>query len=115
MSRMHLATQHPIRMGAVSGVHQYFKGRVTCLQIYGMMMNSNQIATIKKKCAARDRKWPSANISMQSMYLTIIPQARVRSEMLDSQRGGKRRVGYNQLLFNKREWNNCFLLTAPKT
>ena len=60
MKRIHLATQHPIRMGAVSGVDQYFRGRITCLQIYGMMLNSNQIAAIKKKCAARDRKWLNA-------------------------------------------------------
>ena len=29
--------------------------------------------------------------------------------MIDSQRGAKRRVGYNQLISNKREWNNCFI------
>ena len=29
--------------------------------------------------------------------------------MIDSQRGAKRRVGYNHLISNKREWNNCFV------
>ena len=29
------------------------------------------------------------------VYLTIIPQARVGYEMIDSQRGEYRRVGYN--------------------
>ena len=29
--------------------------------------------------------------------------------MIDSQRGAKRRVGYNHLIYNKREWNNCFI------
>ena len=29
--------------------------------------------------------------------------------MVDSQRGAKRRVGYNNLIYNKREWNNCFI------
>ena len=29
--------------------------------------------------------------------------------MIDSQRGAKRRVGYNNLISNKREWNNCFI------
>ena len=29
--------------------------------------------------------------------------------MIDSQRGARRRVGYNQLISNKREWNNCFI------
>ena len=56
MSRIYLATQHPVRIGAVNHVRQYFKGRVTCLQIYGMVLNANQIATIQKKCAAKDRK-----------------------------------------------------------
>ena len=41
--------------------------------------------------------------------LTIIPRARVRYEVIDSQRGPKRRVGYNHLISNKREWNNCFI------
>ena len=29
--------------------------------------------------------------------------------MIDSQRGAKHRVGYNHLISNKREWNNCFI------
>ena len=29
--------------------------------------------------------------------------------MIDSQRGAKRRVGYNHLIFIKRSWNNCFI------
>ena len=29
--------------------------------------------------------------------------------MRDSQRGAKRRVGFNHLISNKREWNNCFI------
>lgn len=56
MSRIYLATGYPVRMGAVTGVGQYFKGRVTCLQIYGTALTADQIPTIKKKCAARDRK-----------------------------------------------------------
>ena len=43
------------------------------------------------------------------LYLTIIPRARVGYEVIDSQRGAKRRVGYNHLISNKREWNNCFI------
>ena len=34
--------------------------------------------------------------------------------MIDSQRGALRRVGYNHLISNKREWNNCFIKNAPK-
>ena len=45
------------------------------------------------------------------LYLTIIPQARIGYEVIDSQRGAKRRVCYNHLISNKREWNNnyCFI------
>ena len=43
------------------------------------------------------------------IYLTIIPRARVGYEVIDSQRGAQRRVGYNHLISNKREWNNCFI------
>ena len=34
--------------------------------------------------------------------------------MIDSQPGVQRRVGYNNLIFNEREWNNCFIKNAPK-
>ena len=47
--------------------------------------------------------------STHCLYLTIIPRARVGYEVIDSQRGAKRRVGYNHLICNKREWNNCFI------
>ena len=42
-------------------------------------------------------------------YLTIILRARVGYDMIDSQRDAHRRVGYNHLISNKREWNNCFI------
>ena len=32
--------------------------------------------------------------------------------MIVSQRGTKRRVGYNHLISNKRGWNNCFIKNA---
>ena len=34
--------------------------------------------------------------------------------MVDSQRGGQRRVGYNHLTSSKREWINCFIRNVPK-
>ena len=42
--------------------------------------------------------------------LTNIPQALVGYEIVDSQRG----VGYNYLISNNGEWNNCFMKNAPK-
>ena len=49
------------------------------------------------------------HLKTQWVYLTIIPRARVGYEMIDSQQGAKRRVGYNHLISNKRKWNNCFI------
>jgi len=49
------------------------------------------------------------NERLRIQYLTIIPQARVGYEVIDSQQGAKRRVGYNHVISNKREWNNCFI------
>ena len=40
---------------------------------------------------------------------TIISRARVGYEIIDSQREAQSRVGYNHLISNKREWNNCFI------
>ena len=47
-------------------------------------------------------------------YLTIIQREHVGYEMLDSQHGVQRRVGYNHLISNQREWNNCFIKNALK-
>jgi hypothetical protein len=41
-------------------------------------------------------------------YLAVIPWARVGYEVINNQRGSGR-VGYNHLISNKREWNNCFI------
>ena len=49
-----------------------------------------------------------------TVYLTIIPRGRVGYEMVNSQRGAQRRVGYNYLISNKREWNNCFIKNPHK-
>ena len=48
------------------------------------------------------------------MYLTTIPRLPVGYEMVVSQRGAQRRVGYNHLIPNKPEWNNCFIKNAHK-
>ena len=36
-------------------------------------------------------------------------------EVIDSQRDAKRQVGYNHLISNKREWNNCFIKNHQQT
>ena len=51
---------------------------------------------------------------LDNRQLTIIPRVCVGYEMVDSQRGVYRRVSYNQLISNKREWNNFFIEDTPK-
>ena len=41
-------------------------------------------------------------------------EASVGYELIDNQRGAQRRVGYNHLISNKREWNNCFIKSNQK-
>ena len=47
-------------------------------------------------------------------YLTVIPLALVGYEMINSQLGTTRLVGYNHLISNKREWTNCFIKKRPQ-
>ena len=48
-------------------------------------------------------------LTLNRFLLTIILRAHVGYEMINNQRGDKRRVGYNHLISNKCEWNNCFI------
>ena len=41
--------------------------------------------------------------------ISLLVSKQVGYEVIDSQRGAKRRVGYNHRISNKREWNVCFI------
>ena len=47
--------------------------------------------------------------TIHTIYLTIIPRTCDGYEFLDSGRGAEHRLSYHKLIFNKREWNNCFI------
>ena len=38
----------------------------------------------------------------------------IEYEIIDSQQDASRRVGYNHVIPNKREWNNCFIKSNPE-
>ena len=71
-----LATQFSIRIGAWASPSQafYFKGRISHLHIYAEALTISNIQAV-------------GCIPPKGRYLTIIPQARVGYEMVDSQRG----------------------------
>lgn len=45
-----LATNYPARMGARRGDKRYFKGAVSCLQIFKEALNSRKIFARKRRC-----------------------------------------------------------------
>lgn len=52
-----LATNYPARMGARVGDGRYFKGRISCLQVYSEPLTSSQIASRKDRCFTKGKRF----------------------------------------------------------
>ena len=50
IGRIRLATNRPVRMGAKIGDRRYFRGRVSCVQVYSVALNRRQIFHAAKRC-----------------------------------------------------------------
>lgn len=50
IGRIRLATNYPVRMGARRGGRRYFRGRISCVMVFDVALNPNQIARRKKRC-----------------------------------------------------------------
>lgn len=50
IGRIRLATNYPVRMGVRVGDGRYFRGRISCLQVYDVALNTRQIAARAKRC-----------------------------------------------------------------
>lgn len=50
IGRIRLATNYPVRIGARYGDKRYFKGRVTCFQVYKVALSAAQVRRAAKKC-----------------------------------------------------------------
>lgn len=50
IGRIRLATNRPVRMGAKIGDRRYFRGRVSCVQVYSVALNRKQIMNAAKRC-----------------------------------------------------------------
>ena len=59
IGRIRLATNYPVRMGARSGNKRYFKGRVTCLQVFSRALTARQVRLAAKKCFEAGKFWLS--------------------------------------------------------
>ena len=53
IGRIRLATNYPVRMGARAGDGRYFKGRISCMQVYDQPLTTRQILQRKKRCFTR--------------------------------------------------------------
>lgn len=53
IGRIRLATNFPARMGARVGDRRYFRGRISCVQVYDVALTANQISRRKKRCFRR--------------------------------------------------------------
>lgn len=50
IGRIRLATNYPVRMGARIGDSRFFRGRMSCMQVYSVALNSRQIAARSRRC-----------------------------------------------------------------
>ena len=56
IGRIRLATNYPVRMGAKIGDRRYFRGRISCMQVFNRALNARQILRRKRKCFRRGKK-----------------------------------------------------------
>lgn len=50
LGRLTLATNYPVRMGARVGDSQFFRGKITCVQVYKVALTGQQIRAARKSC-----------------------------------------------------------------
>ena len=55
IGRIRLATNYPVRMGARIGDGRYFKGRISCMQVYNGALSLRQIISKKRRCFRRGK------------------------------------------------------------
>ena len=56
IGRIRLATNYPVRMGARIGGSRFFKGRISCMQVYPMALTRRQIIARKTRCFRKGQR-----------------------------------------------------------
>jgi len=69
IGRIRLATNYPARMGARIGDRRYFRGRISCMQVYDRALTTRQILRRKRRCF-RKGMGMQTNISMLKLAFT---------------------------------------------
>ena len=57
VGRFSLSTRQPVRMGAARHDRRYFKGRISCMQVYNQALNRKQIIARRKRCFRSKSSW----------------------------------------------------------
>ena len=55
IGRIRLATNYPVRMGTRIGDGRYFRGRISCMQVYNGALSRQQIILKKRRCFRRSK------------------------------------------------------------
>lgn len=50
LGRITLATNYPVRVGARVGDRRFFRGKITCVQVFNVALTRKQIKAAKKSC-----------------------------------------------------------------
>ena len=58
IGRIRLATNYPVRMGARIGDGRFFKGRISCMQVYNGAFSRSQLISKKRRCLTLDYRGP---------------------------------------------------------
>ena len=66
LGRIKLATNYPVRMGARIGDRRFFRGKITCLQLFNVALTSRQIRAARKNCFKPG--WSSSNLKYLLVY-----------------------------------------------
>ena len=55
IGKIRLATNYPVRMGARIGDGRYFRGRISCMQVYNGALSHWKIISKKQRCFRRSK------------------------------------------------------------
>lgn len=72
IGRIRLATNYPVRMGARRGDRRYFRGRISCVMVFDVALNPNQIARRKKRCFRGEFLCPSVCLSVDCLSVCLL-------------------------------------------
>lgn len=62
VGRIRLATNYPVRMGARIGDRRYFRGRISCMQVYDRALTARRILRRKRRCFRKGMPYFSPNV-----------------------------------------------------